>query len=110
MGNQFSGGGRHVKVSNTRTDVFLALLQRAFLMRAIDAALDGYRWAETCYEPTVLEEPLRAYRALVDGFVPAVATTPNQYGWPTADEVETRCPVHRIHCSDLGECRVCVDC
>jgi hypothetical protein len=83
--------------------------QRAFLLRAIDAALDGHRWSETCYEPAVVAPQLRAYRAVVDAFTPAPGT-PANYAWPTADDIETLCPVHRIHCSDLGHCRVCEDC
>jgi hypothetical protein len=85
--------------------------QQAFLLRAVDAALAGHRWAETCYEPALLEPHLRDYRAIVAAFTPApTPTTPSNYGWPEADELDTRCPVHRVHCSDLGRCRVCVDC
>lgn len=158
MANRFGGGGRDLKLSNARTDIFLALLQfplsdlatapwqralaqwvawhdqnlvgvgtvgfdldelawedfpaeQAFLLSVVDAALAGHRWAETCYEAALLEPALQAYRAIVAAFTPGPSpTTPSNYGWPASDEVDTICPVHRIHCSDLGRCRVCVDC
>jgi hypothetical protein len=85
--------------------------QKAFVLQAIDTALTGYRWDELCYDPPHAQTYLHAYRQLVDGFeLPTTARPVDRYGWPGPHDEETFCPRHRVHCSDYGWCRVCVDC
>jgi hypothetical protein len=85
--------------------------QKAFLLRVIDTALTGYRWNELCYDPPYARACLRDYRQIVVSFpLPAGPRPDGGYGWLGPDDAETFCPRHRVHCSDYGWCRVCVDC
>src|SRR6185437_7986728 len=85
--------------------------QKAFLLRAIDSALAGYRRAELCYDPPYVDLYLREYREIVEPFeLPADFQSTGLYGWPGPDDPDERCPKHGVHCSLYGWCRVCVHC
>ncbi|MEU9833574.1 hypothetical protein AB0D67_18810 [Streptosporangium sp. NPDC048047] len=85
--------------------------QKAFLLRAIDLAGTRHRWDELCYDPALAEPHLRAYRDIVERFeLPARYGPSGTWSWPGADDEETFCPAHGVHCSELGWCRVCDDC
>jgi hypothetical protein len=85
--------------------------QKAFLLRVIDTARARYRWDELCYDAPDADRHLREYRDIVERFdLPARHGPSRRWGWPGAADGETLCPTHRVHCSDLGWCRVCDDC
>jgi hypothetical protein len=84
--------------------------QRAFLLRCVDTALTGYRWGELCYRPPHASRYLHDYRVIVAAFELPAEPARDRYGWPGPADPELRCPRHRVHCSDYGWCRVCVDC
>jgi hypothetical protein len=85
--------------------------QKAFLLSAIDLAGRRYRWDELCYDPPSAHAYLHEYRDVVVPFErPAAPTTPTNWGWPGPEDAHRFCPVHAVHCSDLGRCRVCMDC
>jgi hypothetical protein len=85
--------------------------QKAFLLHAIDVAAARYRWDELCYDPPIAETYLRDYREIVDRFDLPIDSGPSEnWAWPLPGDEETICPVHVVHCSDYGRCRVCVDC
>jgi hypothetical protein len=85
--------------------------QKAFLLKAIDQALTGYRWSELCYTPQHAELYLSQYRDVVRSFeLPNDHRISKPFGWPGPEDIKTLCPRHRVHCSDYGWCRVCADC
>ncbi len=96
------------EISWDRTDF---LVQKSFVLRAIDAAITRYRWDELCYDPPHAGDYLNTYREMVEQLTWSDAPRPSwSVRWPGPGDLETICPVHTIHCSLLGRCRVCVDC
>lgn len=82
--------------------------QKAFLLRAIDTALAGYRRAELDYDPPHADVYLREYREIVEPFeLPAEVQPSGSYGWSGPEDGEMRCPDHGVHCSYSGSCRAC---
>lgn len=85
--------------------------QKAFLLRAVDTAASRYRWSELCYDPPYAEIYLHRYREVVAAFeLPPDFRPAAGYGWPGPWREGLRCPVHRVHCTELGCCRVCEAC
>ncbi|MFE0461426.1 hypothetical protein ACFW1A_19475 [Kitasatospora sp. NPDC058965] len=83
---------------------------KAFVLRVVELAAWGYRWAELGYCPPFVGEQLHEYHRMVDAFDPGAAAPGPDGGLPApADVVDRRCPQHRVLAplDWLAECVFC---
>ena len=82
---------------------------RSFVLQTVDLALSRYRWDELGYDPPLVGDHLRRFRAIVEAFDPLTAV-PEQGAFPEAgDVVAAFCPQHRV-LSPLPWYEACVLC